>query len=339
MAQEAAATDHKGSPKRGRLLGEFFRLRLHPWGLLTAAGAWAFVGTLIGFLGCLWWPLDLFSHFRCQYLATLLLIAAILALGRQGRRALLVGGFAIPNLLVILPFYLGGTAPSGSGDSPSLRAMLLNVNTRSGDPARVARTIQDADPDFLLLEEISEEWLGKLEDLHQSHPHSVVQTRSDNFGIGLFSKLPLEGGRIVYLGDAFVPSVIGKVEVQGKWLHIFGTHPPPPGGRQSTGWRDQQLASIPEYLRAYPEPLLLLGDLNVSPWSCHFKRLLAGTGLSDSARGRGVQPTWPAGLPFLWIPIDHCLYSKGIEIRERRVGPNVGSDHYPVIVDFTLREG
>ena len=63
-----------------------------------------------------------------------------------------------------------------------------------------------------------------------------------------------------------------------------------------------------------------------------------GTGLRDSSRGMGLQPTWPADIPLLWIPIDHCLYSDGIEIRGRRTGPDVGSDHFPLIVDFELVE-
>ena len=71
--------------------------------------------------------------------------------------------------------------------------------------------------------------------------------------------------------------------------------------------------------------------------SHHFRLLLRRTGLRDSARGRGVQPTWPAGSPLLAIPLDHCLHSPDIAILQRRIGGDVGSDHYPVIVDFTFR--
>jgi endonuclease/exonuclease/phosphatase (EEP) superfamily protein YafD len=36
------------------------------------------------------------------------------------------------------------------------------------------------------------------------------------------------------------------------------------------------------------------------------------------------------------IPIDHCLFSPGIRILSKEVGPRVGSDHFPVIVDFLI---
>ena len=37
------------------------------------------------------------------------------------------------------------------------------------------------------------------------------------------------------------------------------------------------------------------------------------------------------------IPIDHCLHSPGIQIVRKEIGPAVGSDHYPVVVEFALR--
>ena len=100
--------------------------------------------------------------------------------------------------------------------------------------------------------------------------------------------------------------------------------------------RDQQLAIIADALRRLDEPVLLLGDLNVSPWSYHFKRLLRQSGLRDGTLGKGFQPTWPTSLLPLLIPIDHCLYSLGIHVVYRIVGKDVGSDHYPVVVDFVF---
>ena len=73
-----------------------------------------------------------------------------------------------------------------------------------------------------------------------------------------------------------------------------------------------------------------------SPWGAHFRRLVHDSGLRDSAQGRGVHPSWPAIDPLLRIPIDHCLLSPCIGLVDRRVGPDIGSDHYPLIVDFVL---
>ena len=88
--------------------------------------------------------------------------------------------------------------------------------------------------------------------------------------------------------------------------------------------------------RSARPPILLCGDLNLTPWSPVFWRFLRRSGLADSSRGFGVQPSWPVGKPWMSVPLDHCLVSPEITILDRRLGPAIGSDHYPVWVDFTL---
>jgi endonuclease/exonuclease/phosphatase (EEP) superfamily protein YafD len=80
----------------------------------------------------------------------------------------------------------------------------------------------------------------------------------------------------------------------------------------------------------------VLGDLNATPWSYYFQRLVRESGLTDSSKGRGIHATWPAGLFPLRIPIDHCLLSPEIGVINKMTGNNVGSDHLPVVVDLQL---
>jgi len=210
------------------------------------------------------------------------------------------------------------------------------VNTRLGNPDLVKTTIQHYDPDILVLEEINSQWVSDLQCLAKSRPHSCIQAREDNFGIGLFSKLPLVESEIVYIGDAEVPSIIAKVDSGSGTLSVIATHPLPPGGASYSRWRNNQLAAIPDHIASH-SPVILLGDLNVTPWNHHFIRLLKRSGLRDSSRGRGFQPTWPNSNPLLLIPIDHCLHSSEIVVVRKEIGPNVESDHYPVIVDFVIK--
>jgi endonuclease/exonuclease/phosphatase (EEP) superfamily protein YafD len=135
-----------------------------------------------------------------------------------------------------------------------------------------------------------------------------MQPREDNFGIGLLSKLPLAESEIVHIGSADVPSVLATVSTGDTNLRVLATHPLPPVGREYARRRSEQLDRLPDFVRS-PLPVLLLGDLSVTPWNHHFRRLLARTGLQDSAQGYGVQPTWPNYNPILRIPIDHCLHS------------------------------
>ncbi|MBM4155886.1 MAG: endonuclease/exonuclease/phosphatase family protein [Lentisphaerae bacterium] len=309
-------------------------LRLRAWGLLTAAGAVACAATVAGFLGRFSWFLDLFSHFRVQYLAGLSAVGALLLLLRRRAAAAVMFAFAGVNLAIVLPMYVGGGgAPPGAGRTA--RALLLNVNTQDGDPGRVLAVIAEADPDLIVLEEISTEWVEALAGITNARPHVCIAPRGDNFGIGLFSRFPLDSAEVEYAGGAGVPTIVARVRTPSGPVTVIATHPLPPGGAAYSHLRNDQLAKLPDLVPP-AGPVLLLGDLNTTPWNRHFRLLLRRTGLRDSARGRGVQPTWPAGSPLLAIPLDHCLHSADIAILDRRVGGDVGSDHLPVIVDFAI---
>jgi endonuclease/exonuclease/phosphatase (EEP) superfamily protein YafD len=41
-------------------------------------------------------------------------------------------------------------------------------------------------------------------------------------------------------------------------------------------------------------------------------------------------------MPPAGIQIDHALVSPGVQVRNFRRGPRVGSDHLPVVVDLAL---
>ncbi len=314
----------------------FFRLRIQLWGVITAAGVLACLGTLLGFLGTWAWFFEVLSHFRVQYFLGLTLATLFLLIPRHYKTCAVFGLAAVVNLATIVPLFMQ-YKDEIPPPSASFRAMLINVNTESGIPARVSKIVEDYDPGILVLEEVNARWTQKLQPVTQTYPYSVVETREDNFGIALYSRYPIMKSDLVYLGHARVPCISALVEAGSDVLTVLAVHTLPPSGKHYSLLRNEQLAAIPALVREATAPVLLLGDLNVSPWSPYYTRLLRDSGLRDSSRGRGIQPTWPADRPIWLIPIDHCLYSQGVHISDKRIGPFVGSDHYPVVVDFLLR--
>ena len=309
-------------------------MRIRPWNLLEALGVVAAAISLAGFFGALAWWLDILSHFRVQYALGFLLLAGLFVLGRKWRAAAGALALALVNALPVL-FFLLPRAPAPADSGASFRAMLLNVNNSRGDPARVRAAISNANPDLLVLEEIDSPWLVALAPALEAYPFRKTEARPDNFGIGVFSRLPIDSARIEPFGPMDIPSVFAEIRMDGNTLTLVATHPLPPGGALLAAERNQQLVWIAEKTAALPDPVLLLGDLNTSPWSPAYRRLLKESGLADSARGRSIHPTWPAFIPLLWIPLDHALHSPGIAIRRRTIGPDVGSDHFPLVVDFS----
>lgn len=315
----------------------FFQLSVRVWALITATGAVAGVASILGFFGVYNWVLDLCSHFRVQYFFGLSLVAMLLLAPRRRRSAACFGALAVVNLVVILPLYFGRT-PTLELGTPTVRAMLANVNTQTGNAAAVAAAIRLFNPDIVVLEEVSAQWLTDLKPVLDGYPYAEQDPREDNFGIGLWSRFPFVRSRIDFIGTAGVPSIIVEMDTPQGRCTVMATHPFPPIGREYSAFRNGQLAELPRSVRQASSPVVLLGDLNVTPWNHHFKRLLKQSGLKDSAQGRGVYPTWPTCNPLMLIPLDHCLYSHGIEIMNRQTGPQMGSDHFPVIVDFVIRK-
>ena len=215
----------------------------------------------------------------------------------------------------------------------------MNVHTSNQEYARALECIRSLDADIVVLLETNRRWLTELASLEEEYPISLLEPRPDNFGLALFSRLPVEDLRTVVLGEAGVPSTLATLTIDGERLSLLATHPVPPGGRDGFRLRNEQLAAIPAWLRQLDDHVLLMGDLNCTPFSSYFVELTRDAELSNAAQGFGLQPTWPTDSLLLRIPIDHCLHSDGIWISRFEVGRAFGSDHFPLVVDCVLTSG
>ncbi|MBU0676994.1 MAG: endonuclease/exonuclease/phosphatase family protein [Verrucomicrobia bacterium] len=313
----------------------FFEPRLRLSGLFGAAVFVAGVGTVLGFLGRFYWLFDLASHFRVQYCALFMVLLLTLCVARKWRLALFALAMLLINVLCVAPLFFNGSSEP-EGTHTVYRAMLINVNTQFGDSNSVRREILRAEPDLLVLEEINEEWMAELKDVLTDFPHRKIRLRDDNFGIGLFGRHMWKDADVLYGGGVLLPSICATYGDESESFVLITTHPVPPGSRRMSEYRNKQLAWLADLVRHFKEPVIVLGDLNVSPFSHYFHKLLKDGRLEDSAEGRGYKPTWPSFMWPLLIPIDHCLHTKGISIHRHEIGNQVGSDHYPVIIDFSV---
>jgi endonuclease/exonuclease/phosphatase (EEP) superfamily protein YafD len=120
-------------------------------------------------------------------------------------------------------------------------------------------------------------------------------------------------------------------------LTVVASHPVPPISATNTSLRNQQVMELSRFLAGTEGPTILMADLNMTPWSPTFETLLDQSGLHNTGLGWGLQATWPAGVFLLRVPIDHVLVSPGVMVLNRMIGPHLGSDHLPVIIDLLVR--
>jgi endonuclease/exonuclease/phosphatase (EEP) superfamily protein YafD len=310
--------------------------RVSKLAFLNSLGIVVAILSLLGFLGASYWLFDLFSHFRVQYSLIFLFFVLFALFIRKFRWALFWLLLLLINVSPVLVNFFNVPAVSYEGDR-RLKAMLFNVNSSTGDWRLASQEISRVGSDILVLQELTDEWLEKLEPVTRIYPYRVIETRDDNFGIGIFSKVPSLGQEILYLGEAGVPSARMDLELEGGVVSLVATHPLPPVSGDRFFLRNNQLFEVAGYVSAIPNEVLLAGDLNITPWSPIWSSFIRDSQLLDSSAGRGICPSWPSSILPLRIPIDHFLHSKNIVVYSKSVGNPSGSDHLPVIVDFYLQ--
>ena len=299
--------------------------------LALTAVATAGACTLLGFAARHHWRLELISHFRVQYFWVLAVAVGVLAARRRFRTAMVGAVFALVNFVLIVPLYFGPDPPAT--DRPITRALSLNVHYYNRRYERTLKLIRDEEPDFVLLLEVTPDWIRALRVLYDRYPFSRLLPHGDSSVAALYSRLPIEPLMVPGQDDNRLPV---KLVLPSGTLTLLCAHPPSPSSPLEFEVRNRQLEAIARWASAQRGPLMVLGDLNTTSWSPYFSDFLAVSGLSDSRLGFGVQGTWPS-LPLpLRIPIDHCLVSASVAVCARRVGAAVGSDHRPIIVDFTI---
>ncbi len=245
--------------------------------------------------------------------------------------------FAIINFSLIDAYQIAAPAKATitSRQEKTLRAVLVNVNHNNQAYGVVNEFIRSTDADLILLLEVNDAWLENVEPLIENYPYNKFGA-GNHGGIALLSRIPFEHATISIIGGVGLPSVIARFSIHGERLTLIGTHPYSPVSRRRAESRDQQLTEVAKFISHQADPILLLGDLNTSPWSPIFKDFLRSTGLRDSREGFGLQASWPTWFPPAWIPIDNVLVSSNVTVYDRKIERDIGSDHYPVVVDFSV---
>jgi endonuclease/exonuclease/phosphatase (EEP) superfamily protein YafD len=282
------------------------------------------LATALGFAGGWWWLFDLLAHFRLHLLFGLLVCAVILSALDRRVAAAAAGAAAIANFLVIAPVWFDEPAPVGD-DPARLRVALFNVHIGNPRIADVAAYLAASDSDLIAVLEIDRSQLRILEAALPDY-RAVSEPRPDSFGIALFSRLPGDA-QIIELVPEGLPAIAATATFGGRIIDVLAIHPFPPVGGDGTARRDRLVAAAAAWVEARERPVVVIGDLNSTPFSRGF-RLLRGDRLVSSQNGFGYQATWKQ--LGLGVPIDHILHTAELTTVNRQTGPWLGSDHRPV---------
>ncbi|TDU64525.1 endonuclease/exonuclease/phosphatase (EEP) superfamily protein YafD [Prosthecobacter fusiformis] len=315
----------------------FLSSSIHISGCVDILLLLALSGTWLGLLGGLHWALDLFIHFPWQYLF-ICVAGTVWCFGMK--RSIVVKLVCISSLLMngTSLYRVKGDPSFAEVEGERLRVVSLNVLTGNPDKQRVFEYLVSANADVIFLMEVDSAWATALDSLKETHPHHLLRTQEDNFGVALFSRVPLLQAEVFQTSDEAMPSVIARLMHAGREMTLVGTHPLPPIGPRLSASRDTQLLAIAGYVKELNTPVLVIGDLNATPWSQGMRMLRRGNALGYRSATSPSKPTWKVGTIFA-VPIDHALCTPPLTIPRRVIGPDVGSDHRPQELEVGWQPG
>ena len=287
--------------------------------------------SLFGLGGARWWIFDLCNHFQAQYFGFQVLCLLGLFVLRRFRWALLPAVFLILPCWNLAPYYLPHKdAPLLSRPLRVLSFNVLLTNTRYAD---TLHWVQQTHPDIAFFPEVTHSWELGLDPLKTTMPHSIIYADTHNFGFALFSKYPIVEHVLVPSRFHGITMVQVTLDVDGRQVLFFGMHPPSPLSADLSEARDDAFKELAKQLHGETRPVIVVGDFNATPWS-HAVEPLHKAGLRDSMLGRGLSATWRRNFPLVAIPIDQILLRGPIGTEARWTGPDLGSDHWPVVGDL-----
>jgi endonuclease/exonuclease/phosphatase (EEP) superfamily protein YafD len=221
-----------------------------------------------------------------------------------------------------------------SGGERDIR--LVTFNMQFGNAAAAARLLLTEDPDIVVLQEVGTGQAATLRArLGARYPHAHVCRVRDNCAAAILAKRPwTAAGQHSWTGTSPETLWVQFDDVEYGRLKVVGVHLALPfrPERQSN-----HVARLIALRSGVAGPLIIAGDFNMTPWSYRLQRLLAATGLRRHAT---FLVSWPTDgqfrLPTPAFLIDHVLTTPDIKSVAIRIGPELGSDHLPVIAVLRL---
>jgi len=287
------------------------------------------------------------------FLPLLLLLPAALRRGRSLLRLALLAAAVV--FLIVSPPALNLPGRAAPAPAPPLRALTWNMFVGRAEAGALSAVVAARDPDVVALQEVEWEALAADEALMARYPYRLLRPDETAPGLALLSRHPILAADVPALGGAEwdMPRLMwARLDVGGQPVLVVNAHPIPPRTFgdgcpllrcYNRGPRDAQIAAFGALIRellAGGEPLLLLGDMNVTEREEAYLDLSAGLTDAHRAVGLGFGLTWRPGftrLPAGLLRIDYMFSGNGLAPLALATDCTWrGSDHCLLVGDFAL---
>ena len=290
---------------------------------------------LAGWLAPLGWPFELFVHFRLQLLVAAAALGILLLLLRRPVLAVVALGLALP--LLVTSLHTGPVAVAApSCGAMQIRVITANLQFSNHDHRRFSEWLLAHPADLVVAQEVTAAWAQSLRATAVGYPHSRIVAREDPYGMAVFSRWPMHVETVDLAVDG-LPSMLVSLDAPDGPLQVLALHTRWPITPQLHLLRNRALDRAALLVRQDSARTLLVGDLNLTPYAPRFARLLRDSGLHDALAGQTWRATWRRGFWPLALPIDHVLVPPTTCVDRVEIGPDIGSDHRPLMAVMRRR--
>lgn len=295
-----------------------------------------------------YWTFRVFDYPRFQKIILCFLtlfIWLLLGVGDNSLQIIVFSGLIISTVYLayqifpFTPFANKMVKDSIGNNEKELSVMVINVYQDNQQYQKVIDLLKQENPDLFLLVETDQEWVNQIKDFKNNYPYFIEIPKDNTYGILFYSKIKIAKEDVRYLIEKDVPSIEVTLDDPNLGeMTIFALHPTPPVPSENTSSteRDAEILLVGKRVKKIDKPVLVLGDLNDVGWSYTSELFLKISGMLDPRRGRGMFSTFHAKYFFMRWPLDHIFVSKHFTLRNLKLHPNVGSDHFPISACFTL---
>jgi len=342
-------------------------MRRLAWGIVAAYTAAILIYLLLlGLFGGDFWWLALLNTFAPYLFLPLLITLPLALIARLPRFAALQTIPLLIALLWFIPSLLPSPAPPPNGREP-LRVVLFNMMGAWNDMVTAQPWLVQQDADIIVLVETESPFFDpRLPELYVMYPYEE-EIRGN---IRVFSRFPFSEIEPIWLEE-----VTGKLpgrlmlRLNIQWdeqpFSLYAVHlslperePQQPGDSvYNVGFpfsfmleydesrRNQQIERLLQIVQNETQPYLVLGDFNTSSYSMIYAAMAAVMQDSYQEMGDGTGHTYPVGgvPPFpAWVQpmlrIDYIWHSQQWRTTHFAVGPELESDHLPLVAELVLQD-
>ncbi|MEP4407174.1 MAG: endonuclease/exonuclease/phosphatase family protein [Paracoccaceae bacterium] len=218
----------------------------------------------------------------------------------------------------LLTAFGAGLVITPDGESGSVRVYSKNLFFRNSETSELVADIRTADPDIVVLQEVSAHNQAVLTELETTLAYQAVCPWQGWNGIAILSRWPLSQAGPTCSPERSLMAI--EVERPNDPFWVVGVHLQQP-------WPDVQwlhLEMALPLLEGIDHGAIVAGDFNTMPWTA------AALQIGEMTKTRNVRAGWSTF--YLWgigLPLDQVWALGG----RAQVRPAFGSDHLGVLAD------